>query len=545
MKKFKLISIPTAVCMLLSAVGCGDTDTSESPQSNEIRVYSSFFSAHSSDISDNNKIQQLIAEKIGAMCDETWLAENETAETVISNMIMSGDYPDFIYPDASDYQKLLNAGAFIPIDEYWDDYPNIKNYFSENEWNRIRESDGHIYKIPSFSKCYMYDTSTVHNDEAFWVQVKVLQWAGYPKITTLDDYFNLLEDYIKANPVGENGQPNIAYEILADESIFFCLDNPPQFLDGYPNDGACIVDAESLTAVDYNTTPTAKKWFKKLNEEYKKGIIDPECFLLTPTQYYEKIKSGNVLGMVDQYWNFRESESQLPDECKYVPLGVVIEEGVEEHYHSQIAFDPSSGLGISIDCNDVDGALKFINDLLDPEILNLRFWGIEGVDYSVGDDGIFYLTDEQNEKNHDAQYSADNRCLYKYFPYYWGMNQDGINAYCPSCQPSEFYKTRSDIIKECFTAYGVQTYVELLNPAGENAPWYPMWSYTSTFTNDTPYGKAKSDMDQVKFEYMPKVVMSDDFESAWDEYMTAYSKNCDVQVYLDALTDEIRRCANQ
>ena len=58
------------------------------------------------------------------------------------------------------------------------------------------------------------------------------------------------------------------------------------------------------------------------------------------------------------------------------------------------------------------------------------------------------------------------------------MSQDNINAYCPSCQRDEFYKNRSDDVKRCFDAYGVKTYVELLNEATDNSPWYPMWSYS-------------------------------------------------------------------
>ena len=47
------------------------------------------------------------------------------------------------------------------------------------------------------------------------------------------------------------------------------------FLDGYPNDGSCMVDPETQKVMDYNTTDTAKAYFGKLNEEYKKGIVDP------------------------------------------------------------------------------------------------------------------------------------------------------------------------------------------------------------------------------------------------------------------------------
>ena len=33
------------------------------------------------------------------------------------------------------------------------------------------------------------------------MQVKVLEWANYPELKTLDDYFDLIESYLAANPV--------------------------------------------------------------------------------------------------------------------------------------------------------------------------------------------------------------------------------------------------------------------------------------------------------------------------------------------------------
>ena len=130
---------------------------------------------------------------------------------------------------------------------------------------------------------------------------------------------------------------------------------------------------------------------------------------------------------------------------------------------------------------------------------------------------------------------------YAFIPYYRGMNHDGINAYDPANQPSQFFAKRSDIMKECLSAYGVQTYVEMLNRSKENSAWFPMWSYTNTFSDATVYGKAKSDMDKVKHEYLPKVVMSDDFEAEWEAYMKAYSEQCDTESYLNELTNEVRR----
>lgn len=504
-----------------------------------VRNYTGFFATSGDVISDDNRIQGLIAEKTGAKCTEKWLSEGDNLDDIVSRMITKGEYPDYIY-GGKKHPEFLDAGAYIQLDEYIEKNENLKNYFTEDEWDRVRSSDGHIYIIPVFSKSNMYDTNTIHNDEAFWIQVRVLKWAGYPVIRTLDEYFSLIERYIKENPVDENGDANIGFEILTDGYYYFCLENPPQFLDGYPNDGSCIVDKKTNKVIDYNTTPTAEKWFKKLNDEYHKGIVDPECFMLTQAEYFEKLASGNVLGMVDQRWNFGPAVENLRDECSYVPLGITIDKSVEEHYHSDTAFDVSQGIGVSVSCQDPEGAVKFINDLLSPEILNLRMWGEEGVDYKVGEGGLFYLTDEQTGFYEDKDYRFRQRCEYIYFPFYKGMNLDGINAYCPEYQPSEFYKKLSSTMQDCLSAYGARTYVELFNKSEGNAPWYPMWSYTNTFNEDTPYGKAKADMDNVKHEYLPRVVMSDDFQSAWDEYMEAYSK-CNPEVYIAELQAEVNR----
>jgi putative aldouronate transport system substrate-binding protein len=184
--------------------------------------------------------------------------------------------------------------------------------------------------------------------------------------------------------------------------------------------------------------------------------------------------------------------------------------------------------------------MKFINDLLSPEIHTLRFWGIENEDYMVGEGGVFYRTAEQRGKQSDESYVKKHFCNYGAFPFYLGMDQDGINAYSPDNQPGEYFSTLVSPLVKCYDAYGVNTPAELINAVEENALWYPMWSYTNRFTDDTDYGRAKIQMDDVKHRHLPKVVMSSDFEAAWEEYMREYKK-CDTRSYFNELTSEIRR----
>ncbi len=77
---------------------------------------------------------------------------------------------------------------------------------------------------------------------------------------------------------------------------------------------------------------------------------------------------------------------------------------------------------------------------------------------------------------------------------------------------------------KCFEAYGVTTYPGMIDSVVEtNAEWFPMYSFSNNFTTETPGGTAWALMGECKHEWLPKVVMADDFDKGWQDYMTAYS----------------------
>lgn len=547
MKKKQMLAALMGVAMLSTLLaGCGGGDKEGSSEEGGVKEFTAFFAVPGTEINDDNEIQQKIAEITGAKCKETWLT-GQTAEEAVGTMIAGGEYPDFI--DGGDgMAQLYDAGALVALDDYIDDYPNIKEYLTDQEWDKLRQEDGHIYWINQFQNIYGEEKATTHNDEAFWIQTRVLEWAGYPEVKTMDQYFDLIEAYQEANPTMEDGTENIPYTILCEDWRYFCLENAPQFLDGYPNDGSVIVDPEELKVIDYNTTPTAVKYFQKLNEEYHKGIVDPESFTQTYDEYIAKLSTGRVLGMIDQWWNFAYNvndslKQQGLDEqgCDYVPLPITIEEGIQNKWHcSGSVLNEASGLAITTSCEDVEGALQFINDLLSQEVHDLRYWGVEGEDYEVDENGLFYRTEEQRLEASDTAYKASHLCTYSYFPQYAGTSRDGINAMQPQYQPTEFFDGLSDDVKKCFEAYGAETYVDMLGTSEAPGPWYPMYSYSNNMTTSTPGGMALTKMGEIKHEYLPKVVMAEDFDAAWDEYMEAY-ESCDPQAFLDEMQEELDR----
>ena len=200
-------------------------------------------------------------------------------------------------------------------------------------------------------------------------------------------------------------------------------------------------------------------------------MISPETFLDTYEEYLDKLSTGAVLGMVDQRWQFYYAIQTAYDSgnlrsygCDYVPLPITIDKKVKNQWHTarSAELDTASGLSITISCEDPEGAMQFVNNLLDPEITKLRFWGEENLDYSIDENGIFYLNEEQGVRVNDRKLKKTHFCTYSYFPRSEGMLSDGINAFSPENQPVEFWKSQPRDIQECFEAYGVTNYVDML-----------------------------------------------------------------------------------
>ncbi len=565
MKKFKtflaLILVVTVFAALF--VGCGkkqQTSTDKDKVSDETndqkdngkkeeKVFTAFHAVPGTEVPDDNRMLRKIAEKIGAWAKVTWLT-GQTADERIGIMIAGGEYPDLI-TGSTGTPSLIEANALIAIDEYWDNYPNIKNYLSEADWNKVRHSDGHIYLIPQFGIIKGKEMATEHWDEAFWIQKKVLIWANFPQIKTMDQYFDLIEDYMKEHPTTADGQETVGFTMSTEDWRYFGIESPPLFLLGYPNDGACIINPDTVTAEDYNTHPRAVEYYKKMNEVYNQGLVHQETYTMSYDQYISLLSTGRVLGTLDQFWNFNTANEALVTQGKigktYVPMPVTFGDGIKDKYHSPSALDVSNGLGITTSCKDIEGAMQFLNDLLSPEIMVLRTWGEEGIDYMVGDDGVFYRTPEQRANADNQDWVTQNlvNSVYSFFPHFEGLLADGINACDPKAQPGEFYETLYDVDKQLLDGYGYKTFLDFLNTDHLNEPWYPMWSYTNTWTNDTDYGLARAKITELKHKHLPQIMMApaDQFDALWEEYQETYRLEVDIDAYLDELTAEARRRA--
>ena len=139
----------------------GEADSSEKKEyaDDEIIDMTMFTAMPGSEINDGNEIQEIIAKKTGVRVKETWLTGQTDAEA-IGTIIAGGEYPDFI--NGGDAMKALyDADALVAWDDYIDQYPNIKEMYSDEEWDRFRQDDGHIYWANVFQNSYGEDMSQI------------------------------------------------------------------------------------------------------------------------------------------------------------------------------------------------------------------------------------------------------------------------------------------------------------------------------------------------------------------------------------------------
>ena len=203
-------------------------------------------------------------------------------------MIAGGDYPDIMTGN----DKLIAAGAFVPLEDLIDKYaPNLKKHYA-SVWNQAKDpASGHLYVLPAYNVFSGQFNETTYEGPGFYLQKDVLKEMGYPTPKTLDEYFDIIAKYKAKHP------DMIGFETLSFDWRNFPLLNPPEHLAGHPNDGGVIV--ENGKAQIFADKDIAKTYYKKLNEINAQGLMDREALVQNYDQYLAKIASGRC------HWDVR------------------------------------------------------------------------------------------------------------------------------------------------------------------------------------------------------------------------------------------------
>ena len=510
---------------------------------------------------DDNKIYQKIKEEFGVDFNITFLTGD--LDQTLSLRLAGDTYPD-LFDGGNSADLIISGGALINLLDYIspEKTPRLWAHIEPQKARLIeKDADGNdvLYIIPNYG---LADGDQIVNSvggPAFFIQKQVLEWDGYPQIKTLNEYFDLLERFIDANPTNAAGTPYNGFAILCEDWRHFCLINPVQHLMGRPNDGEvyiCVTDqnyavtgndpSQEFKTETFIDKPYAKAYYKKLNEAYHAGLIDRSTFTMNYDSYIALISSGTVLGMFDQTWDFGTATSALIDagmyENTYVALGLVYDpeyvDGaeIEEHYVNGSLPNVRRGFGISKTCSDPERIVKMWEEMLSDEWQILLNWGVEGEDYYITDDGRLNMTPEQYANTQNNGWKLANRAdaIFQSSPKKQGYIMNDIeingkvikagNCWEPGNQPEIVFGLMNDYDKAFLEAYGFQKFADFVNAPIELAPYGEAWQI-----DYTPVTTAHDNFLKVQDEQLPQLIMCDEaeFDAKWDEFVSTIKPYAD------------------
>lgn len=541
MQKKLMATTALLLCGIAVAFAAGGKDKAAATTDGKAPITISVFTQQArQQPSPNNKVYKYLQEKLGVTFNWDILVGEIAQKRGV--MIAGGDYPDLIEMNET---QFIDAGALIPLEDLIEKYgPNVKAHFGD-QLEKMRSPDGHIYYLTNWGIITGRDQSPYYGASALWVQKEVLKDAGYPKVVTMDEYFDLLINYAKKNPT-INGQKTIPFTILTYDWHAFCMWNPPNFLMGNANDGNGVVNPKTLEYKTFFTMDSSKRWFKKLNDLNAQGYLDRAAFTDNYDQYLAKLASGRVLGIHDQRWQFANGDDALRDAGAYnrtmAPLPIVFDKSIKPHYRDLPVPNLGRGVGISVKAKDPVRIMKFINDLLSEEVQRTLEWGIEGEDWQRNAKGEPYRTPEQRKNWDNVTWQEQNRALLvrDVFPTWEGSFTDGYPSDLVNYYPEREAMARPED-KELWKAYGVTSNAELMdkNPP-PNAIWYPTWNLPNP--PDGSDGQiALQRCDATMRKYLPKAILAApaDFDKVWAEYVAEMKAN-GIDKYEAYMTEQVK-----
>ena len=346
-------------------------------------------------------------------------ASSDDYNTAVNAMLVSGEYPDLLYFDWTQYSGGAMAGVedgvIVPISEipeYKEKVPNWFKVIEENDEVRraVTQDDGSIVTF-----CH-WEPNIARS--AYWGYAIRKDWLdrlGLAVPTTVDEAYEVLKAF-KEQDANGNGDPN-------DEIPFSCCNWWGTAHPGFDTLAAAFSlkvnvmyrdpQAGKITYwTEYNNGENFKAYVETLTKWYSEGLIDVDAITQKFDPWVAKI-TGDQVGVFfcfpDSVGSWEDSIKQTlkdnaygnPDDvCIYglVPLKGI--DGVPYTYDNDNAMVSFAGANqptvittAAVKNGHIEKCLELLNYLYSEEGSELNNWGVEGVSYTKDADGTHHWTE--------------------------------------------------------------------------------------------------------------------------------------------------------
>lgn len=235
-KKFtKVLSLLMAMIMLLSlATACGKKEAAEpekeaaevsgeevaevEEEPYEIHIFLPGYTGEE----NSPRVEKFITSELEKACNIKVVFEEvpDTAyDEKLSLSMADGDYPDvylFASHEDSNLKQAVKNGIIVPINDYLDDYENVKKYTYESALNAAKiNNDENIYLIPR--------TSVARSDgfiaRADWMEKLGIEITNDDLSMTPDEFLDMMKRFTEEDPDGDGKNNTYGYIFRATNGI--------------------------------------------------------------------------------------------------------------------------------------------------------------------------------------------------------------------------------------------------------------------------------------------------------------------------------------
>ena len=308
-----------------------------------------------------------------------------------------GNLGDIVVVDKKDFSDLLKAGLVREITDKLVDCKNIMQFKDQIDvYNRgLTGEEGKYYGIPTEMTDTAPDTLT---DDVIYSS-PMLRWdlyteIGRPQIADLDGLLDVLNKIHEIHPVNENGDAAYPLTLWADwdgNDNMIGIANVVQLTTWYGEKikQSAILKPDNTFSEIYNRENAYYKIIKFLNKAYQMGLVDPE----SGEQDWNSVMNKLQTGRADLMWyswetGFWNSVDRLNNGTAFIFIPVA-----DQYYYADAdryyGSDRMFGIGSKVEGEKYDRIMAFLDWYASPEGATFQHAGIEGLNYTVGEDGKF------------------------------------------------------------------------------------------------------------------------------------------------------------
>jgi putative aldouronate transport system substrate-binding protein len=385
----KLASISLASMLLMA--GCSDSTSgsksSEGEKDNNSKTEITWLNVLHTASPPTDTVLDLIEQKTNTEISFSWIPDASKEER-INTALASDSLADIVtltILENSSVRNALKSGMFWNVEEYLDEYPNLKAISEETR--KSASIEGKLYGIP-FQKDKARNGVVIRKD---W-----LEKVGLSVPKTTDELMEVAKAFTEKDPDG-NGKNDTTGFMDRSDLIYGAFKTLGSYF-GTPNNWQ--VDSKGNFQAEFETDEYIET-MDYMKELYENGWINKDFAVTAKTdqqQNFAQGKAGIYVGALFDAKNLQTMGAGIQDNMELA----LVNDMVSDTNPDRAIWSAGNGIGGLIafprsevkDEAELKRVLQFVNDLLEPEIYTLMTYGVEGTHYKLNEEGAYEIINQ-------------------------------------------------------------------------------------------------------------------------------------------------------